>query len=327
MDASNSAQLELPTALQLAAYDVTLEALTPLELPPYGGSTLRGGFGHVFKRSVCIQPDRLHCAGCPLRPTCVYAAVFEPAPPSDSEVLRKNEAVPPPFVLELPLTPVTLWPPGAHLTFRLVLVGRAIGYTPHFLAAFRALGEQGLGRRRGRYRLHTVEAVQPLTQATATVYAEGALLALPDMQVSSAHVAAHAQQYAAERLTITFLTPTRLQHAGRLAQHGPPFAVLVKALLGRVSSLAYFHCGQRWETDFRGWIDRAAEVEMTTTDTTWVDWGRFSGRQQQRIEMGGLVGTAAYSGALAPYRALLALGALIHVGKGTVFGNGRLQLA
>jgi hypothetical protein len=106
-------------------------------------------------------------------------------------------------------------------------------------------------------------------------------------------------------------------------QHGPPFPVLVKALLGRISSLSYFHCGQRWGTDFRGLIDRAAGVRIVKSETHWEDWSRFSGRQGQRVEMGGLVGRITYAGDLRDYLPLLALGELVHAGKGTVFGNGK----
>ncbi|NJN99775.1 MAG: CRISPR system precrRNA processing endoribonuclease RAMP protein Cas6, partial [Anaerolineales bacterium] len=44
------------------------------------------------------------------------------------------------------------------------------------------------------------------------------------------------------------------------------------------------------------------------------------------IEMGGLVGRVTYEGDLTEYLPLLALGELIHVGKGTVFGNGQYQI-
>jgi hypothetical protein len=103
--------------------------------------------------------------------------------------------------------------------------------------------------------------------------------------------------------------------------------VLVKALLGRVSSLSYFHCGQRWEVDFRGLIDRAADrVRTAEVGSGWADWSRFSGRQQQRVEMGGLAGQVTYEGDLRDYLPLLALGELVHVGKGTVFGNGKYRI-
>ncbi len=46
--------------LSLARFTFHLKAKTPILLPPYKGSTLRGGFGHAFKRVVCtIKMARL----------------------------------------------------------------------------------------------------------------------------------------------------------------------------------------------------------------------------------------------------------------------------
>lgn len=318
--------LTLPP-FQLAVYRLTLEARERLTLPTYKGSVLRGGFGYAFKQGVCVQPDRPHCAGCPLTTTCAYAAIFEPAPPTDSAVLRKNAAVPTPFLIEPPPEARHTYAAGELLDFHLVLVGQAIGYLPHFLVAFRHLGELGLGERRGRFRLQRVVAIHPWQDISETVYADEVLQSLPQLHVTEAEVTVQAQALPEVQLGIHFLTPARLQHAGQLVREGPPFAVLVKALLSRVSSLAYFHCGARWETDFRAWIDRAEAVQIVEAATGWDDWGRFSSRQQQHINMGGLIGVNRYQGEqLAPYRPLLTLGTLIHVGKGTVFGNGKFMV-
>ena len=40
--------------ITVARVDFTLKAPEPLILPPYKGSTLRGGFGAAFRRIVCV---------------------------------------------------------------------------------------------------------------------------------------------------------------------------------------------------------------------------------------------------------------------------------
>ena len=47
-----------------------------LILPPYKGSTFRGGFGHALKRAVCADKEG-ECAKCVLRRECIYSYIFE----------------------------------------------------------------------------------------------------------------------------------------------------------------------------------------------------------------------------------------------------------
>jgi len=316
--------------LRIASYRFTLEAREELHLPPYKGSTLRGGFGHAFKRVVCFQRQVETCQGCLLRENCPYAYVFETAPPSDSEVLSKNTAVPLPFVIQPPLERRTTYRPGEILDFNLVLVGKAINYLPYFVVVFCELGKVGIGWKRGKYALQQISAVQPLKGAEAVIYdgtdllvsGEDLSVGYPEIEEQGCRLG---ERLGADPVTVNFLTPTRLKHGGRYVEC-PDFHVLVRAILRRASSLYYFHCGQRWETDYRGLIERAQGIETAEAHTTWVDWERYSRRQGQCMNLGGFVGQVSYQGDLEPFLPLLVLGQLVHVGKACVFGNGRYEV-
>jgi hypothetical protein len=310
------------SSFRLAQYRLTLEALDPLHLPPFKGSALRGGFGYTFKRLVCFQSKP--CGKrCELGNACPYGYIFETAPPEGTEVLSKNAYVPRPFVIEPPDDPRTLIPSGERLSFGLTLVGRGINYLPYFIAVFRELGRAGLGRSRGKYRLLAMDAVSPLDGATAPVYrSQDDTIRTANLAVSGDAITTHATTLPADRLHLRFLTPTRLIYRKKPVQD-PPFHVLVRRLLDRVSSLSYFHCGQRWETDFKGLIEQAKAVRLAECDTRWENVERYSGRQKARLSLGGFVGDVVYEGDVAPFRSLLLLGSLVHVGKGTVFGNGK----
>ena len=308
---------------RIAKYRFTLEAMERLELPVYKGSTLRGGFGHVFKRTVCFQKDVQTCDACLLRNNCPYGCIFETSPPTDAEVLRTYSDVPLPFVIEPPLDRRTGYQPGDLLEFGVILVGKAINYLPYFVVVFGELGRVGIGRERGKYVLQRIVAVNPLDGTEALAYdGVDVIVGDQDLSVGYAEVEARARGLPDERVTANFLTPTRLKHAGRVAKEGPPFHVLIRAILRRVSSLSYFHCGERWETDYRGIIEAAQGVRLAGVWTEWVDWERYSRRQRQRMNLGGLVGQAAYEGEFRPFLPLLVLGELVHVGKACVFGNG-----
>ncbi len=313
--------------LQLALYDFTLRVEEPLTLPAEKGSVLRGGFGLTFKRTVCVYPKLPPCDDCGLRYNCAYPMVFEPSPPPDTAVLRKQSDIPTPFVLEPPQDGETRYAVGDTLCFRLVLIGQAIQLLPYFVVVFQRLGETGLGSERGHYSLQDVAFYHP-TEKRQTVLLQGERLATDARAyaVDFATVVAPLATLTPTMLTLDFQTPTRIKYAERFINEAPPFHVLIRTLLRRVSSLSYFHGGQRWETDYRGWIEQAEGIAIAQTAVHWTDWERYSTRQQQRMNLGGIVGRVTYAGDLAPFLPLLRLGELVHVGKGTVFGNGQYRL-
>jgi hypothetical protein len=323
--------------LRIAKHRFTLEAVERLGLPRYKGSTLRGGFGAVFKRTVCFEKRVKSCADCLLKANCPYAYVFETPVPEDAQVLSSYSKAPHPFVIEPPLDTKTVYEPGESLDFGLVLVGRAINYLPYFIVVFRELGRVGLGRGRGKYRLREVAAVQPLDGVEETIYlAANEMVCERDLSVGWEEIEVQGsnvqretsnvkRETSEDRVTVNFLTPTRMKHKGKYVER-PEFHVLVRNILRRVSSLYYFHCGERWETDYRGIIEAAKGVRLAEVGTGWVDWERYSRRQRQRMNLGGLMGQATYEGEIGPFLPLLVLGELVHVGKGTVFGNGWYEL-
>jgi len=128
-----------------------------------------------------------------------------------------------------------------------------------------------------------------------------------------------------ERIEVKFLTPTRIIYAGRLTAQ-VDFPTLIKALRRRLDILSYFHCGERLRGDGSTLTQEASEIETEASDLRWWDWERYSGRQQSRMKLGGVVGKVVYTGRLAPFIPYLKLGEYTHVGSGTSFGLGKIQL-
>ena len=271
--------------LAIARYRFVLQALEPMSLPPHKGATLRGGFGQAFKRMACLHPQAEGCKTCQERERCAYSYVFETPVPTDARVLRTHEAVPRPFVFEPPLDDKTQYNVGEELAFGLVLIGRGVDYLPYFVLAFKALGEVGLGRGRGRFRLKQVWAHDPLGPWETLIY-DGPSDALRNVVMTAgiAEIQQAAVKLSTHEVSVSFLTPTVLKHNGVIVRE-PAFDVLVRALLRRVSSLYYFHCGERWETDYKGLVEQARKVETVEASVHWQEWERYSTKQDRRIEM------------------------------------------
>jgi hypothetical protein len=309
-----------------------LVARASLDLPGYLGSTLRGAFGHVFRAMAC--PGRFD-EPCPIPQSCPYHLIFETSPPPGSEALRTHEEIPRPFVI----APIAdgrwmeqgrrLLAPGEEVSFHLTLIGRAQEFFPYFVVALREIDR--LGRRPGRLappakslprdsfgqgagagissrdcpgppravELRRIDLLDPLSAASWPVYDARENLVRPIRKPLTLADCASVPPPSSDRVTIRFLTQTRLKHDGAYARV-PEFHILFRRLLGRLSSLSRFHCGAPLEVDFKGLIDAATEVRLIQNEARWTRWQRYSSRQDRRMDWEGIIGSAAYDLAVIP---------------------------
>ena len=131
-----------------------------------------------------------------------------------------------------------------------------------------------------------------------------------------------------KRLTVRFLTPTRLDLDDDLV-FPITFHDLVRGLVNRITSLERFY-GSPEDAEpakYAELLDLAREVRMTENAQRWVDLERYSTRQRTKLKMGGAVGYAVYECEdFTPFAGLLALGEWLHVGKLTTMGLGRFEV-
>jgi hypothetical protein len=290
---------------------------SPLRLPDYAGSTLRGAFGMALRRIACMTHEPV-CTGCPLLRSCPYAVVFETAPPAAGHCLQKFSEVPRPYVIEPPAWGAREWQAGEALGFTVVLLGRAITQTPLILLAWQRALARGIGPGDGRARLRRVtqqcagseHVVFDAAGSGGTPIAESVPTTPPPPTA-----------------TLNFHTPLRLQANGHaLGAERVDARRLVLALARRISLLAEFHGLGAPGLDFGALADDAqALTESRTLEGR--DWSRRSSRQQQVMALGGLVGEWTLSGDLTRIWPLLQQGQTTHVGKEAVFGLGGYRLS
>ena len=308
-------------ALPLAHYRFRFRALEDLRLPPYTGSAWRGALGHFLKRSVCVTQQR-HCPDCLLYRSCAYPYVFETPPPPDSERMRRYSAAPHPFILRPPAHSGPL-PEGETTDLGLVLVGRGDDYLPFITHALICAVDAGLGRRRERLELESVaRETRPGSADWVIVHTPGGPMERVPTQPLTL------PPLPQRPIDLVFETPLRLR---RQNDHITPdrfiFGDLFSGLLRRVSMLSYFHCGQDLDLDFAGLTRAGRQVPLLDKALTWHDWSRWSSRQKELLQMGGLVGRISLAPEhLGPFWPFLVLGQWVHAGKGTAMGLGRYRI-
>ena len=305
----------LPTsALPIARLRLTVRAEAPLQLPPYAGSMLRGAFGHaLLALSPLPHTDGKPCA---LHASCPYCQLFA-APPLPGHSLQKFSAMPQPYVIEPPTGGAQQLQAGQTFDFGLVLIGKALGDLPTVLQAWQRALRTGLGRG------HT-----PCT--LIEIFDENGLQRLSDKreQLSNLNVVVPPPPALHTQATLHFHTPLRLQVQGKPVRAGQLTARdLLIALARRTQLLCDVHLGAAApQQDFAVLSTQAAAITLHSEDLHWFDWGRYSQRQQQEMQLGGLLGSVQLQGDLAPFAALLQLGQWLHIGKNATMGLGGYRL-
>jgi CRISPR-associated endoribonuclease Cas6 len=297
-------------------------------LPPYSGSTLRGGFGHAFRRIVCALKGK-ECTDCLLRNRCIYAYVFETPIPDEAQMMRKYTVAPHPFILEPFVDSQRTYKEGEEISFGLTLIGHAIDYLPYFIYALDELGRIGIGKGRGKYELREVleENISDHENTSETLIYKGddKMLRQPDSPIRWSDIVTE-HPIPPPVIRISFITPTRIKYQNRLTKD-LEFHVLFRNLLRRISLLSYFHCGHRLDDrEFKDLIEQARKVQTVKRALYWHDWERYSNRQETRMKLGGFMGEIDYEGDFGPFWPYIRLGEYVHVGKGSSFGLGRYEV-
>jgi hypothetical protein len=221
-----------------------------------------------------------------------------------------------------------------ELRFGLLLMGRAVEYLPYVVYAVSEMAQRGLGVNRARFELSTVAVVED-SGASRTIYTgESQRISIHSsttrrldylIEVRLSELVS-ALSFKPDRIKLRFQTPTRIRVEGDL-QVGMSFDLLVRNLLRRVSMLAAVHGAAPLDLDYRGLIAKSTEVATHRSALRWVDWERYSSRQQTKMSMGGFIGEVEYRGdQVEEFLPLLVAGEILHVGTGTGFGLGKYEI-
>lgn len=311
----------------------TLRARDRIFLPPYKGSTFRGGFGNAFKRVVCIFRNK-DCRDCPIVRECSYAYIFETPAPEGSAFFNmdKYETIPHPFVIEPPEETRQLYEPGSEISFVLILIGKAIDYLPYFIMAFEYLGELGIGQGRGKYELVKVEIMrEPVYDGKTRILKPPAykMIEIPENDFPDQSWALGGEESGCrdeEELQLELKTPVRIKYRREFATK-LEFHILITNLMRRLALLNFYH-GENKEPEWghKKLIEIARTVRLEKNEAKWSDWERYSHRQKVRMKLGGLVGRVVYRGQISGFMPMLRAGEIFHLGKGTSFGLGKYQI-
>lgn len=304
--------------LPVARYRFKCRLAGTLRLPDFAGSMLRGAFGAALRRSACMTGAK-SCDGCPLYRSCPYPAIFE-TPPRPTALTQEFSRVPNPYVIEPPSLGTR--DVADELEFALVLVGPStLRLLPLIVFAWQRALRHGLGKQRVPGQIEAVHWIGDDGRSEPVFDAEHGQV-LPHeagLQVPEAPEV--------DRLTLCIETPLRLQSQGRaLREQELTVRTLALAAVRRATLMLELHAGVRVDPDIAAIL---ADIDGLLADRRtlrWHDWTRYSSRQRQEMQLGGLLGEWTIEGPVRRIWPWLWLGQWLHVGKNATMGLGRFGL-
>lgn len=298
-------------------------AVASIKLGEYqGGERLRDALAQVMLRTICPETRRAqkpsveHAAVCP---ACwLLAADVDPG------AVRRA------YSLAGPQPPVDTLAPNQPFQFTITLFGEGFRFLPYFVLAASAMGDIGVGPGRGKFEITSIHAVNPLTEESRAILAEGEKIIRPqNLPIGWKEASALTQGFPSEgNLRIRFLSPIRLIESDALVK-APDFGIFFRRLLERMDELSKQHNGseRRLSEEVMELNQLADQVRLIESDVRWIELHGPSGRTGRDTPMSGFVGHAVYRSKhwnrLLPF---LVLGQGTQAGKLTAKGNGVFQV-
>lgn len=289
----------------------------PEQLPDFTGIAFRGALGLLLKRAVC-QVSHEDCSRCLLLTACPYPAIFEGVPPKDRTIMRKYPRIPQPFVVDVSAPSEVKTQSQLDVTFR--LFGAAARYWPYICHTIITAGQKGIGRKRvviDWQKIRSGNTGQVLWQKDDDRWDEPLMRTLDSCRSNDAASAADDI-----RLEWHFVTPLSLPTLRPVEKPEQLGLALVLAGRRRWNILNHFY-GDGPESV----QERFEQSEFRTLECKMRPWAarRFSGRQQRSMKISGLLGRAVIEGPWLRTGSWLDAAPIIHLGKKTSFGFGRVN--
>lgn len=311
-------------------YSIQCRFLEEGTLSVFKGSALRGAFGHALKRAVCTVREK-ECSLCILNSQCLFAKFYMEQKESGNE---KTPSIPHPYIIEPPKNPKRVYAKGEEFSFSLILFGSIYEKLPFMVYAFELMGSKGIGRANTEEFKNTPFEIIGIqadhVQGKPQIYdtAKKQLSGIPKPSVLEFPFFDFADKAdntpKNQELTVFLETPLRYK-ADNVFHSELDFEALFR-LMARRAGVVFKNFGDKEpETDYGALFQKAKNIKTVQSNIVWKDQNRYSARQRQALKIGGLHGQITFQGDFTDFISLLDMATLLHLGKQTSFGLGKIQ--
>ncbi|MCU0497456.1 MAG: CRISPR system precrRNA processing endoribonuclease RAMP protein Cas6 [Anaerolineae bacterium] len=294
------------------------------------GSALRGALYQSLSSNFCSETFEFVATGAPHdRETCPVCWLLAREIPEAG----RGQNIPRPLTLQPPLHD-SHFHPGEILSFSVALIGKAQNMLPYLARAVQKMGDFGVGRGRGRFKLEAIDEVHPLLD-TERKLMDQRVVRHPTLQVTPSVVEDVARRLPTHAVTLEILTPMRLTAGEKPVREITP-RVFMQRLIERCQNLSEHYAeltADQTPIDRHEWITAQAallavaeNVQISYDDTRWVEAFSGSRRTRHLSPISGIIGRMRWEGPIGPLIPWLLWGTSLHVGKNAVKGSGYYQI-
>lgn len=286
---------EISFFLKYLPMEVTLRSLGTAKLPAFLGSTLRGVIGQALHQN-----------------KEAYNYLY------NNRTLDGNmQDIVNPYVILSPDMEQDTYLEGDELHFKILLLGEAMQYVQQLVHAIQGISYFGLGA--SRYPFELVKVVHDLDQRV--IWKDGLFYDISARSV----ILPYRCLPEVQQLHLQTLTPLRIRRKGELLSK-LDFPTIIRNITRRMEMIT---------ERYGGWCDRteterlrilSTEVVVLNDQLKFVNLERYSNRLGEKMDFSGLMGDIWFEGTLTPFVPWLYAAQVLHFGRNTTFGMGRMKV-
>ncbi len=277
---------------------ISMISLEQAELPPYLGSTLRGVIGQALSRIDWEAYDYLYGNG--------------EKSDNQQDIVKPYIIIPPEFHGNKYIVDR-----DKELVFEFALLGDAVKYASSLALVLQNIGQYGLGAQRYPFSLRKIvnREEQRILWRRNVYYKTGENeIIIPCRRLQKI-----------SGVEIELRTPLRIRRNGQLLTE-IHFQTLIRNITNRMIAIT---------ERYGGWVDReeaerlvmlAGEVKTVREDLSVLHLERYSNRVKEKMDFSGLMGSLEYEGELTPFVPWLSAAQILHIGRNTTFGMGKIEV-
>jgi hypothetical protein len=266
------------------------------KVPLFLGSALRGALGWLLQES---KSD-------------VYTYLF------DNQSNRSSKAhLVKPYIIEPP-KPKEYYQQGDFLQFSLIFLGNAELYAAEVTRILTEQSFMKIGAKRLPFKLLSI------THRTTykTIWEETKPI-LAFAHLTSDFISSEKQKGHWGSLQIQ--TPLRIRRQGKLVTD-LDFPTLIRNITTRMTELTEGYGGSVNNAEIERLCEEAKHISLTTMATRYHKMERFSNKLNEKMDFSGIMGVLTFEGELTPYTPWLNAARLLHIGRNTTFGCGKIEI-